>query len=100
MARRQSTAARLPLAGVRVLDMTRILAGPFCTMLLGDLGAEIIKIEHPQRGDDTRSWGPPFKPYERPTPSTFPGESAYYLGVNRNKQSIAIDIKQPQGRAI
>ncbi|KAJ1747441.1 hypothetical protein LPJ79_005247 [Coemansia sp. RSA 1821] len=100
-----SGAGQLPLKGVRVLDLTRILAGPFCTMLLGDLGAEVIKVEHPQRGDDTRTWGPPFKDYEQPfaTQSSFakfPGESAYYLSVNRNKKSIAIDMKIESGRTI
>ncbi|KAJ2746365.1 hypothetical protein GGI20_001425 [Coemansia sp. BCRC 34301] len=105
-----STAAG-PLAGIRVLDLTRILAGPYCTMLLGDLGAEVIKVEHPARGDDTRSWGPPFKSYERPlakgslgplhkAPPQFKGESAYYLCVNRNKKSIAVDIKTDEGRQI
>ncbi|KAJ2198363.1 hypothetical protein IW144_001953 [Coemansia sp. RSA 522] len=106
--RRHSTQARepgkLPLAGIRVLDMTRILAGPYCTMLLGDLGAEIIKVEHPLRGDDTRTWGPPFKTYKNPKNTTqspsFPGESAYYLSVNRNKKSIAIDMKKESGRRI
>ncbi|GIY20143.1 succinate--hydroxymethylglutarate CoA-transferase [Caerostris darwini] len=77
-----------PLTGIRILDLTRILAGPFCTMLLGDLGAEIIKIENPDGGDETRNWGPPF----------INGESAYFLSVNRNKKSIAIDIKTAQGR--
>ncbi|KAJ1726211.1 hypothetical protein LPJ61_005347, partial [Coemansia biformis] len=103
---------QLPLAGIRVLDLTRVLAGPFCTMMLGDLGAEVIKVEHPQRGDDTRAWGPPFKEYVRapaatgPTPPyaqpppPFPGESAYYLCVNRNKQSVTIDMKCEAGRQI
>ncbi|GIY66472.1 succinate--hydroxymethylglutarate CoA-transferase [Caerostris extrusa] len=77
-----------PLTGIRILDMTRILAGPFCTMILGDLGAEIIKIESPDGGDESRNWGPPF----------INGESAYFLSVNRNKKSIAIDIKAAQGR--
>ncbi|KAJ2447936.1 hypothetical protein GGI03_007316 [Coemansia sp. RSA 2337] len=100
-----------PLAGIRVLDLTRILAGPYCTMLLGDLGAQIIKVEHPTRGDDTRSWGPPFKLYERKVtgtchgplykdPPQFTGESAYYLCVNRNKQSITVDMKTDEGRQI
>jgi formyl-CoA transferase len=77
----------LPLAGIRVLDLSRILAGPYCTMLLGDLGAEIIKVERPGTGDDTRTWGPPFAG----------GESAYYLCCNRNKRSITIDLKNPRG---
>jgi formyl-CoA transferase len=78
------------LAGVRVLDLTRILAGPFCSMILGDLGAEIVKVERPGGGDDTRTWGPPFAG----------GESAYYLCCNRNKRSIAIDLRTPRGRAL
>jgi len=77
----------LPLTGVRVLDVSRILAGPFCTMILGDLGAEIIKVERPGAGDDTRSWGPPFAG----------GESAYYMCCNRNKRSITIDFKKQEG---
>jgi formyl-CoA transferase len=78
-----------PLSGVRVLDLSRVLAGPFCTMLLGDLGAEVIKVERPGGGDDTREWGPPFAA----------GESAYYLCVNRNKKSVALDLKSPKGIA-
>jgi formyl-CoA transferase len=78
---------RLPLHGYRVLDLSRILAGPYCTMILGDQGAEVIKVERPGTGDDTRTWGPPFAG----------GESAYYLCCNRNKKSITIDFKQPQG---
>ena len=78
-----------PLSGVRVLDLSRVLAGPFCTMLLGDLGAEVIKVERPDGGDDTREWGPPFAA----------GESAYYLCVNRNKKSVALDLKSPRGVA-
>lgn len=77
-----------PLAGIRILDMTRILAGPFCTMILGDLGAEVIKVENPVGGDETRNWGPPF----------INNESAYFISINRNKKSIAIDMKMPQGR--
>ena len=76
-----------PLTGIRVLDLTRILAGPLCTQYLGDLGAEIIKIENPKGGDDTRAWGPPFSGTE----------SAYYLGINRNKKSICLDIKTKEG---
>jgi crotonobetainyl-CoA:carnitine CoA-transferase CaiB-like acyl-CoA transferase len=75
------------LDGIRVLDLTRVLAGPYCTMFLGDLGAEVVKVEQPGVGDDTRGWGPPFAG----------GESAYFLSVNRNKKSIAIDLKSPDG---
>lgn len=75
------------LDGVVVLDLTRVLAGPLCTMLLGDLGAEIIKVERPGRGDDTRSWGPPFQGTE----------SAYFLGVNRNKRSLSLDLSSDAG---
>ena len=82
------------LSGIRVLDLSRVLAGPWCTQMLGDLGAEIIKIEQPGKGDDTRSWGPPWH-----------GEgadrlSAYYLSANRNKKSVAIDISKPEGQAL
>lgn len=80
----------LPLEGIRVLDLSRVLAGPFCTMILGDLGAEIIKVERPEMGDDTRSWGPPF----------MNGESAYFLSINRNKKSITVNLKHPKGREI
>ncbi len=76
------------LEGIRVIDLTRVLAGPFCTMLLGDLGADVIKVEAPGRGDDTRQWGPPF------TPS---GESAYFLSANRNKRSLTLNLKSEQG---
>ena len=79
-----------PLAGVRVIDLSRILAGPFCTMNLGDMGAEIIKIEQPGKGDDTRSWGPPFQG----------GEAAYFLGINRNKRSVTLNLKVPEGQQI
>ena len=79
------------LDGVRVLDLTRILAGPYCTMLLGDLGAAIIKFEVPGRGDDTRQWGPPF---------TTGGESAYFLAANRNKRSLTLNLKSERGRSI
>ncbi|PRP77136.1 hypothetical protein PROFUN_14550 [Planoprotostelium fungivorum] len=77
------------LSGVRVLDMGRILAAPYCSMILGDYGADVIKIEHLNRGDDTRSWGPPF--------TAEGGESAYFLSVNRNKRSVAIDLKKKEG---
>ncbi|XP_009451246.1 succinate--hydroxymethylglutarate CoA-transferase isoform X5 [Pan troglodytes] len=76
-----------PLEGVKILDLTRVLAGPFATMNLGDLGAEVIKVERPGAGDDTRTWGPPF----------VGTESTYYLSVNRNKKSIAVNIKDPKG---
>ena len=79
------------LEGVRVIDLTRILAGPYCTMLLGDLGAEVIKIEVPGRGDDTRQWGPPF---------TESGESAYFLAANRNKRSLTLNLKTDRGLEI
>ncbi|MBI3826747.1 MAG: CoA transferase [Candidatus Rokubacteria bacterium] len=78
-----------PLAGVRVLDLTRVLAGPFCTMLLGDMGAEVIKVEEPGKGDDTRQW-PPFKG----------GEATYFMAVNRNKKSVTLNLKAPEGRAL
>jgi crotonobetainyl-CoA:carnitine CoA-transferase CaiB-like acyl-CoA transferase len=82
--------AQPPLTGLRVLDLSRVLAGPYCTMVLADLGAEVIKVERPQGGDETRAWGPPFAG----------GESAYYLSVNRGKRSCAIDLSDPDGRAI
>ncbi|KAL8847426.1 MAG: hypothetical protein Q9221_007536 [Calogaya cf. arnoldii] len=90
----------LPLAGIRVLDMTRVLAGPYCTQILGDLGAEIIKIEHPTRGDDTRAWGPPFAKPIRGNNTESPGESAYFLSVNRNKKSIGLSFASPSGQSI
>jgi formyl-CoA transferase/CoA:oxalate CoA-transferase len=79
-----------PLAGVKVLDLSRVLAGPYCSMLLGDLGADVVKVEIPGKGDDTRAWGPPF----------LKGESIYFLSTNRNKRSITIDMKTPRGLAI
>jgi len=79
-----------PLDDVTVLDFTRVLAGPYCTMQLGDLGARVLKIEQPGRGDDTRAWGPPF----------VNGESAYFLSVNRNKKSVALDLKDPRTRPV
>ena len=84
----------LPLSGVRVFDLTRILAGPTCTQLLGDLGADIIKVEKPFVGDDTRTWGPPYVKDRRGNDTT---ESAYYLSANRNKRSVTIDLSQPAG---
>ena len=79
-----------PLAGITIVDLSRVLSGPYCTMLAADMGARVIKIEHVGRGDDTRAWGPPFQG----------GESAYYLSINRNKESVALDFKRPDGRAI
>jgi formyl-CoA transferase len=79
-----------PLDGFRVLDLSRVLAGPYCAMLLGDLGADVIKVERPGSGDDTRAWGPPF----------ISGESAYYLCANRNKKSITVNLKSPEGQEI
>jgi len=79
-----------PLAGFTVLDLTRVLSGPYCTMVLGDLGARIIKVEQPGKGDDTRAWGPPF----------IGAESAYFLSINRNKESITLDYKPAAGRAV
>ena len=79
-----------PLAGIRVLDLTRILAGPLCTMMLGDMGADVIKVEPPTGGDDTRGWGPPFAA----------GESAYFLGANRNKRSITLNMAVPAGQKL
>ncbi|GGG25811.1 hypothetical protein GCM10010964_12190 [Caldovatus sediminis] len=81
-----------PLKGLRVLDLTRVLAGPTCTQMLGDLGAEVIKVERPEAGDDTRGFAPPFWPETK--------ESAYFLGVNRNKLSLTLDIAKPEGQAI
>jgi crotonobetainyl-CoA:carnitine CoA-transferase CaiB-like acyl-CoA transferase len=85
------------LAGIRVLDLSRVLAGPWCTQTLADLGADVIKIERPGSGDDTRSWGPPFLKDEagQDTP-----EAAYYLGTNRNKRSVTCDISKPAGQAL
>src|ERR1035437_1218949 len=79
------------LAGIRVLDFSRVLAGPYCTMVLGDLGADIVKVERDGVGDDLRRWGPPFMP---------DGESTYFLSVNRNKRSIALDLKTESGRGV
>jgi crotonobetainyl-CoA:carnitine CoA-transferase CaiB-like acyl-CoA transferase len=85
------------LQGIRVFDMTRILAGPFCTQILGDLGADVIKVEHPEIGDVTRSWGPPFEKDAQGNDTT---ESAYYLSCNRNKRSLALDFTKPEGLEI
>lgn len=78
------------LSGVTVIDFTRVLSGPYCTMVLADHGARVIKLEHPVRGDDTRHWGPPF----------VGAESAYFLSINRNKESVTLDFKSPDGKAI
>ncbi len=78
------------LEGIRVLDISRVLTGPYCSMMLADLGADVIKIEMPGRGDDTRAWGPPF----------LGGESAYFLSINRNKRSVTVDLKSEEGRKI
>ncbi|KAK3952470.1 CAIB/BAIF family enzyme [Pseudoneurospora amorphoporcata] len=93
----RSADGTLPLEGYRVLDMTRVLAGPYCTQILGDLGAEVIKVEHPVRGDDTRAWGPPYASYKSDSLMEGPGESAYFLGVNRNKKSLALSFQDPAG---
>jgi crotonobetainyl-CoA:carnitine CoA-transferase CaiB-like acyl-CoA transferase len=79
-----------PLQGITVVDLTRVLSGPYCTMTLADMGARVIKVEQPGKGDDTRGWGPPF----------INGESSYFLSINRNKESITVDLKQPDGQAI
>jgi crotonobetainyl-CoA:carnitine CoA-transferase CaiB-like acyl-CoA transferase len=79
-----------PLSSLLVVDLTRVLSGPYCTMLLADMGARVIKVEQPGKGDDTRGWGPPF----------VEGESAYFLSINRNKQSLTLDLKQPGARRV
>lgn len=81
----------LPLQGVKVLDLSRVLAGPYATMVLADLGADVLKVEHPERGDDTRHWGPPFAGEGEAR------ESAYFLAVNRNKRSVGVDLKTREG---
>ena len=78
------------LDGLTVIDLTRVLSGPYCTMMLADMGARVIKIEQPGRGDDTRAWGPPFQN----------GESAYFLSINRNKESVTLNLKHPEGRCV
>jgi formyl-CoA transferase len=86
-----------PLEGIRVLDLTRAMAGPYCTMMMGDLGADVVKVERPGRGDESRGWGPPFvgQPY-----GPYPGESAYFIAANRNKRSVTVNLKSPQGQDI
>ena len=78
------------LDGMTVLDLTRVLSGPYCTMMLADMGARVIKVEQPGKGDDTRGWGPPFQN----------GESAYFLSINRNKESVTLNLKHPEGRRV
>lgn len=80
----------LPLSGVRVLDLSRVLAGPWCGMVLADMGAEVIKVEHPERGDDTRDWGL----------RVGKTETAYFNSVNRNKRSVTLDLQTPEGQQI
>ena len=86
-----------PLNNIRILDITRALAGPYCTMMLGDLGADVIKVERPVSGDESRGWGPPFvgKPY-----GPYPGESAYFIAANRNKRSLTVNIQSAEGQEI
>ncbi|MBF0354771.1 MAG: CoA transferase [Alphaproteobacteria bacterium] len=91
------TPAPNALQAVRILDLSRVLAGPACTQLLGDLGADVIKIERPGAGDDTRQWGPPYLKDGQGQDTT---ESAYYLSANRNKRSVAVDISKPEGQAL
>ena len=85
------------LQNIRIVDITRAMAGPYCTMMLGDLGAEVIKVERPVSGDESRGWGPPFvgEPY-----GPYPGESAYFLSTNRNKRSLTVNLKDPEGQEI
>ena len=78
------------LEGITVLDLSRVLAGPLCTMMLADLGAEVVKVERPGEGDETREWGPPWAG----------DESAYYLSVNRNKRGVTVDLKAEEGREV
>jgi crotonobetainyl-CoA:carnitine CoA-transferase CaiB-like acyl-CoA transferase len=85
------------LAGIRVLDLSRVLAGPWCTQTLADLGADVIKVERPGTGDDTRTWGPPFL---KDAAGRDTAEAAYYLGANRNKRSVTCDIALPGGQAL
>jgi crotonobetainyl-CoA:carnitine CoA-transferase CaiB-like acyl-CoA transferase len=90
-------APAMALSGVQVLDLSRVLAGPWCTQTLADLGADVIKVERPGSGDDTRGWGPPFL---KDAAGTDTAEAAYYLGTNRNKRSITIDLARPEGQAL
>ena len=85
------------LQDIRIVDITRAMAGPYCTMMLGDLGAEVIKVERPVSGDESRGWGPPFvgDPY-----GPYPGESAYFISANRNKRGLTVNLKEPKGQEI
>src|SRR6202790_1578974 len=86
-----------PLAGLRVLELARILAGPWAGQILADLGADVIKVERPGAGDDTRGWGPPFL---RDQNGAETGEAGYFLAVNRGKRSISVSLDKPEGQAI
>ena len=86
-----------PLSGIRVLDLSRVMAGPWCTQIMADLGAEVIKVERPEQGDDTRHWGPPWLRDKAGNPTK---QSAYYLSANRGKYSVTIDIGKPEGQAL
>lgn len=86
-----------PLDGLTVIDLSRVLSGPYCTMQLADMGARVIKIEHPERGDDTRAWGPP---WAGTLDRSAQRERSYFLSINRNKESVALDFKTPEGRAL
>lgn len=97
MQQKPPTQAPQALSGVRVLDLSRVLAGPWCTQTLADLGADVIKIERPGTGDDTRAWGPPYLQDADGRDTT---EAAYFLGANRNKRSLAVDLSKPEGQAI
>src|SRR5713101_9989691 len=92
----QPTMMQPPLHGTTILDLTRVLSGPYCTMLLADMGARVIKIEQPGKGDDTRAWGPPFlyagAHESRAGGPEVEGESAYFLSINRNKESVTLDF--------
>ena len=85
--KRKNQTGAPPLKGIRVIDLTRIIAGPYCAMVLGDLGAEVIKIEQPKIGDESRAWGPPW----------VKEVSAYFIAINRNKKSLTLNFKKPEG---
>ena len=86
-----------PLSGLKIFDLTRVLAGPSCVQILGDLGADVIKVERPKQGDDTRKFGPPFIKNKEGKETT---ESGYYLSANRNKRSITLDLTKPEGQSL